>query len=108
MMSKACLQNYGVKEDAIHFELFTSTSNKKEVTKALNGNTEISVFLDDEETTFEMRMDEMILDAVLAKGLDAPYSCQGGVCSSCLAKVVEGEAIMERNTILDDDEIEEA
>ena len=54
-----------------------------------------------------MRMDELILDAALAKGLDAPYSCQGGVCSSCLAKVVEGKAVMERNTILDEEEIEE-
>ena len=49
----------------------------------------------------------LILDAALAKGLDAPYSCQGGVCSSCLARVVEGKAVMERNTILDEDEIEE-
>jgi ring-1,2-phenylacetyl-CoA epoxidase subunit PaaE len=52
-------------------------------------------------------MDEIILDAALAKGLDAPYSCQGGICSSCLARVTEGKAVMERNSILDEDEIEE-
>ncbi len=105
--AKEMLIKKGVKEDAIKFELFSSTSYKKEVTKSLNGNAEICIVVDDEETTFEMRMDEMILDAALAKGLDAPYSCQGGVCSSCLAKVVEGKAVMERNTILDEDEIEE-
>ena len=105
--TKAVLLGNGVKEDAINFELFSSTSYKKEVTKSLDGNAEICVVLDDEETSFEMRMDEMILDAAIAKGLDAPYSCQGGVCSSCLARVVEGSAFMERNTILDDDEIEE-
>lgn len=105
--SKNVLLKSGVKEDAIKFELFSSTSNKKEVTKSLSGNAEISIVLDDEETSFEMRMDEIILDAALLKGLDAPYSCQGGVCSSCLAKVVEGEAVMEKNTILDEDEIEE-
>ena len=104
---KDVLIHRNVKEDDIKFELFSSTSNKKEVTKSLSGNTRICVVLDDEETTFEMRMDELILDAALAKGLDAPYSCQGGVCSSCLAKVVEGKAVMERNTILDQDEIEE-
>ena len=103
---KALLKN-GVKEEAIKLELFSATSYKKEVTKSLSGNVEITVVLDDEETTFDMRMDELILDAAIAKGLDAPYSCQGGVCSSCLAKVVEGSAIMERNTILDADEIEE-
>lgn len=105
--AKEALTNYGVKEDAINFELFTSTSHKKEINKSLDGNTEITVILDDEETTFEMRMDELILDAALVKGLDAPYSCQGGVCSSCLAKVVEGSAVMERNTILDQEEIDE-
>lgn len=105
--TKAVLLGNGVKEDAINFELFTSTSYKKEITKSLEGNAEICVVLDDEETSFEMRMDEMILDAAIAKGLDAPYSCQGGVCSSCLARVVEGSAFMERNTILDEDEIEE-
>ncbi len=103
---KALLKN-GVKEEAIKLELFSATSYKKEVTKSLSGNVEITVVLDDEETTFDMRMDELILDAAIAKGLDAPYSCQGGVCSSCLAKVIEGSAVMERNTILDADEIEE-
>ncbi|MGI9532668.1 2Fe-2S iron-sulfur cluster-binding protein [Lutimonas sp.] len=105
--SKAVLQKNGVKEEAVKFELFTSTSYKKEVTKSLDGNAEITIVLDDDETSFEMRMDELILDVAIAKGLDAPYSCQGGVCSSCLARVVEGTAEMERNTILDEDEIEE-
>ena len=105
--TKKVLLKNGVKEEAIKLELFSATSYKKEVTKSLNGNVQISIVLDDEETTFDMRMDELILDAAIAKGLDAPYSCQGGVCSSCLAKVVEGNAVMERNTILDDDEIEE-
>jgi len=106
-VSKEVLIKNGVNESEIKFELFSSTSHKKVINKALDGNVSISIVLDDEETTFEMRKDELILDAALAKGLDAPYSCQGGVCSSCLAKVIEGTAVMERNTILDDDEIEE-
>lgn len=96
-----------VSEDKIKFELFSSSSYKKEVKKSLDGNTKITVILDDEETSFDMRQDELILDAALAKGLDAPYSCQGGVCSSCLAKVIEGEAVMEKNSILDEDELAE-
>ncbi len=97
----------GVDSNRIHFELFSSSSNKKETNKDLSGNAKITVTLDDEETTFEMRQDEFILDAVLLKGLDAPYSCQGGICSSCLAKVIEGEVIMENNSILDPDEVKE-
>ena len=75
--------------------------------KSLDGNAEICVVLDDEEVCFEMRQDEFILDAALGKGLDPPYSCQGGVCSSCLARVTEGEVSMERNHILDEDEVAE-
>lgn len=97
----------GIDKKSIKYELFTSTTHKKEVNSALTGNCKITVLLDEEETTFEMRQDEIILDAALAKGLDAPYSCQGGICSSCLAKVIEGEAVMVKNTILDDDEVEE-
>ncbi len=104
---KETLLKTNVKEEQIKLELFTSTFHKKEVNTDLGGNSKITVLLDEEETTFEMRRDEIILDAALAKGLDAPYSCQGGICSSCLAKVVEGRVIMEKNTILDDDEVEE-
>jgi ring-1,2-phenylacetyl-CoA epoxidase subunit PaaE len=43
----------------------------------------------------------------LEKDLDAPYSCQGGICSSCVARVVEGHAEMAKNQILTDGEIEE-
>ena len=104
---KDVLLHRNVKEDDIKFELFSSTSYKKEIKKSLSGNSIITIVLDDEETSFEMRGDELILDAALAKGLDAPYSCQGGVCSSCLAKVIEGAAEMEKNTILDEDEVAE-
>ncbi len=96
-----------IKSESIKYELFTSTTHKKEVNSALAGNSKITVLLDEEETTFEMRQDEIILDAALSKGLDAPHSCQGGICSSCLARVIEGEAVMEKNTILDDDEVKE-
>lgn len=106
-MVKGSLLKDGVDSNCIHFELFSSSSNKKETNKDLSGNAKITVILDDEETTFEMRQDEFILDAALLKGLDAPYSCQGGICSSCLAKVIEGEVIMDNNSILDPDEVKE-
>ena len=72
-----------------------------------DGKTEITVLLDDEETTFVMDKTDDILAASLRNDLDAPYSCQGGVCSSCLGKVTEGKAVMTKNSILTDDEVEE-
>ena len=54
-----------------------------------------------------MKQTDDILSASLRKDLDAPYSCQGGVCSSCLCKVTEGKAVMVKNSILSDKEVEE-
>ena len=48
-----------------------------------------------------------VLDAALQNQLDVPYSCQGGVCSSCMARVKSGTAVMATNQILTDEEVEE-
>lgn len=102
---KETIIKYGINNDSIKFELFSSTSDKKEIESELIGGSKITVLLDDEETTFDMGKDDVILSAVLAQGLDAPYSCQGGICSSCLAKVIEGKAVMDKNSILNNDEV---
>jgi len=102
------LKENGFSASKIHFELFTSTYPSGAITaKNLEGTTEITVILDDEETTFEMSKKKLILTAALDEGLDAPFSCQGGICSSCIAKVTEGNAVMDKNTILSDAEIKE-
>ena len=48
-----------------------------------------------------------ILEAALDRDLDVPHSCQGGVCTSCMAKVTDGKVEMKTNSVLTDDEIEE-
>ncbi|MEK9853134.1 MAG: 2Fe-2S iron-sulfur cluster-binding protein, partial [Flavobacteriaceae bacterium] len=48
-----------------------------------------------------------VLDTALQNKLDVPYSCQGGVCSSCIARIKSGTAEMAANQILTDEEIEE-
>ncbi|MCF6213834.1 MAG: 2Fe-2S iron-sulfur cluster-binding protein [Flavobacteriaceae bacterium] len=68
-------------------------------------DTTLTVVLDEEMHTITVKSDESILDAALDAGLDAPYSCQGGVCASCMAQITEGAAIMDNNTILTDEEI---
>ncbi|WP_046746104.1 ferredoxin--NADP reductase [Kordia zhangzhouensis] len=101
------LKNNGIAEDAINFELFTSSEETNKAAENISGTTRISITVDDEDFTFEMDASETILDAALKQKIDAPYSCQGGICSSCIAKVVEGKAVMEKNQILTDSEIEE-
>ncbi|MFE3848351.1 2Fe-2S iron-sulfur cluster-binding protein [Flavobacterium sp. LB3P45] len=99
------LKEKNVKESAIKFELFTTSSNENVIKENLEGHSKITVMVDNEETTFEMSQKQTILEAALKQGLDAPYSCQGGICSSCLARVTSGTAEMTKNSILTDKEI---
>ncbi len=99
------LKERNVKEKDIKFELFTSTTVENKIDAPLEGHTKITVMVDDEETVFEMSQKQTILDAALKQGIDAPYSCQGGICSSCLARITSGTAEMKKNAILTDGEI---
>lgn len=99
------LKEKNVKESAIKFELFTSSTQENKIDTSLEGHSKITVLVDDEEVSFEMSQKQTILDAALKQGIDAPYSCQGGICSSCLARVTSGTAEMKKNSILTDKEI---
>lgn len=101
------LKDHNVPEKNIKFELFTATTHENAAATSLSGHTKITVLVDDEETTFEMSQKQTLLEAALKQGIDAPYSCQGGVCSSCLARVTKGSATMVKNAILTDDEVKE-
>ncbi|MFY7666092.1 2Fe-2S iron-sulfur cluster-binding protein [Flavobacterium sp.] len=98
------LKEANVPESKIKFELFSTSSSETDL-KIADGHTTITVTVDDETSTFEMSRKQSVLDAALKHGLDAPYSCQGGICSSCLARITEGTAEMKKNTILTDGEI---
>ncbi|MBT8243818.1 MAG: ferredoxin--NADP reductase [Winogradskyella sp.] len=105
---KDVLIENNIKEKKIYFELFTAptetTSNSAEIG---NGKSHLKVIVDDEEFEIEMSQDVSILDAALKEDIDAPYSCQGGICSSCIARIIEGEATMRQNNILTDNEVAE-
>lgn len=102
---KDVLIENGVKEKAISFELFTAPVDPNAKVKLPTGHTKITVFVDDEEFEFNMSQDQSILEAALKQDIDAPYSCQGGICSSCVARLTEGEAKMRQNNILTDSEV---
>jgi ring-1,2-phenylacetyl-CoA epoxidase subunit PaaE len=48
-----------------------------------------------------MGPDDHVLDVALQQGLDLPYSCKGGVCCTCRAKVMEGHVEMSKNFTLE-------
>jgi len=109
MINFSCdtLKANGIAEDSIYFELFTTTENKDSETIIPEGKTTVEIILDDEVYSFSMDKKSSILDAALDEDIDAPYSCQGGVCSTCIARITEGEAKMDKNQILTDGEIAE-
>ena len=66
----------------------------------------ITTIIDETETHFELaQQGKSILDAAIAAGVDAPYSCKGGVCTSCMGKLIEGTVKMDANYALTDKEI---
>jgi ring-1,2-phenylacetyl-CoA epoxidase subunit PaaE len=95
-----------IKKEQILFELF-NTEVEGEIKSDLEGDTNLTIKVDEEEIVFSMPKNKTVLQAALDHGLDVPYSCQGGICSSCVARIVEGTAEMEKNSILVDSEIEE-
>lgn len=113
-----CIKGYlagkGVPPEKVHFELFTvpgqkqsAISDRKSAIINDSSVSKISVKLDGIMFDFDLARDsDSILDAALKQGADLPYACKGGVCTTCKAKLVEGEVEMEVNWGLEPDEVE--
>ncbi len=100
------LYSNGVEKDAVLFELFSASTN----TVSIEGKAEgVSLEITYDELTHKIEniAGKSVLDAALQNKLDVPYSCQGGVCSSCIARVKSGTAEMATNQILTDEEVEQ-
>jgi ring-1,2-phenylacetyl-CoA epoxidase subunit PaaE len=66
----------------------------------------VTITLDQQQTELEINpTGDSILNAALDAGLDAPYSCKGGVCTTCKAKLLEGKVRMDANYALTDREV---
>ncbi|MCR9213943.1 MAG: phenylacetate-CoA oxygenase/reductase subunit PaaK [Proteobacteria bacterium] len=108
------LADHGISRDHIHFELFiTDAALKagaapKPVYNEDSPKRKVSIILDGRETEVEASEEgKPILDAALEQGLDLPFACKGGVCSTCRAKIVQGEVRMDINYALEEDEVAE-
>ena len=106
------LQAAGLDKQQIKFELFTSQIQKgprkvqpQTVSKVENA-CQATVLIDGRARSFDMQKGtNTILDAALEEGLELPYACKGGVCSTCRALLSEGEVDMDANFALEDYEV---
>ena len=67
----------------------------------------ITIKVDGVESSIKGSKTQTILDAALENDVDAPFSCQGGACATCIGRVIFGNTKMEQNHILTDSEIED-
>ncbi|MDP3313188.1 2Fe-2S iron-sulfur cluster-binding protein [Lutibacter sp.] len=105
-IAKKTLVSSGMEASSIYFELFsTPVLEIKENIEVFDEESEITIILDGEKTTIFSEIKSTVLAAALKEGIDVPYSCQGGICSSCLAKITEGEVRMIKNIILSEEEV---
>ncbi len=101
------LVKLGYKEKNILFELFYSASENP-INKGIEGEgTTASITCDFEDFEISISKNMTILDAALNQNINVPYSCQGGVCSSCIGKITSGSAKMIENNILSDLEVQD-
>jgi ring-1,2-phenylacetyl-CoA epoxidase subunit PaaE len=111
--TERALKAAGVAPERIHAERFVPPGGTVQVaprpkaagtpsTKAHR----LDVVIDGKTHHLSMAADEHVLDAALDAGLDLPYSCKGGVCCTCRARVLEGKVEMEKNFTLEPWEME--
>ena len=107
------LKVLGVDKEKVKYELFGTPSERMKIIEGnkknkFKGMSKIELKLDDEDFSFDLLGDDVsILDAAIDNDIDVPYSCRGAVCSTCKAKVLEGDVVMEMNYSLSDEEVAE-
>lgn len=111
--AQALLAEREVDPHIVHHEMFhvdnqppTGVVTAVEVDSSAPPEAVVTVNLDGRTTVVEMpSKTETILAATLRARPDAPYSCAGGVCGTCRARVIEGEVTMDRNYALEPEEV---
>ncbi|MEO8320442.1 MAG: 1,2-phenylacetyl-CoA epoxidase subunit PaaE [Bradyrhizobium sp.] len=103
---EASCREIGIADERIHVERFVSEFGgkpraKKMVEASAPPRAMASLTIDGKRREVSVAEDESILDAALRAGMDLPFACKGGMCSTCRAKLVEGEAQMEVNYSLE-------
>jgi ring-1,2-phenylacetyl-CoA epoxidase subunit PaaE len=107
--TEASLLSAGVPADRVHTERFASAASPARVVRRAETTSDagikLSIIADGKRHELRMHPEDRILDVALDAGLDLPYSCKGGVCCTCRAKVMQGQVSMDKNFTLEADEM---
>lgn len=106
---KEFMLDKGLDKHQIHFELFSSTATISDTQIPIDADgppAEVSITIHGKTHHIQVPFGAKILDVGLNEGLELPYSCRGGICASCEARVTHGEVEVVKNMILADEEIE--
>jgi len=103
---EATCRGIGIAPERIHVERFVSEFGGKPRPKAVIPASAppkafASLVIDGKRRDVPVAEGEAILDAALRAGIDLPFACKGGMCSTCRAKLVEGKAEMDLNYSLE-------
>ena len=103
---EATCRNIGIAEERIHVERFVSGLGgkprpKKVVAPGAPPKAFAALIIDGKRREVPVAEGEAILDAALRAGVDLPFACKGGMCSTCRARLVEGKAEMDVNYSLE-------
>jgi len=107
----SALRARGYPESRIRIERFAASIPKhthvpRPLPEASQAECEVTVIQDGNRKSYLLtKGDDNILDAGLRNGIELPYSCKGGVCSTCRCRLVEGEVDMDVNFALEDYEV---
>ncbi|MEX2654030.1 MAG: 1,2-phenylacetyl-CoA epoxidase subunit PaaE [Acidimicrobiia bacterium] len=108
--ARELLTRRGVDSDDIRDELFFAgppTEPPPPPLKDELGTTHLTVILDGRASEVPMRPETLVLDAAMSVRSELPYSCKGGMCATCKAKVVEGTVRMDKNYALVSSDLEQ-
>ncbi len=108
--AEAALRAAGVAPERIHIERFGAPPiDGAPLHPVLAGDAaqaRVTVIRDGQRREIDfLPGDASLLDAAARAGLDVPYSCKSGVCSTCRARLIEGEVRMDRNFALEKAEV---
>lgn len=106
---EAALLQLGMLSDHVHLERFgvPGEGPLHHVEPGDAAQAQVTVILDGGRREVEFHRDDAsLLEAALREGLDLPYSCKGGMCCTCRAKVLEGKVRMDKNYSLEQRDLE--